>query len=1134
MNRKQLLKRMIIFLLLFTFGIHIFMPLTVYADEAEHKVIRVGWFDSSFCYFDEYGRRCGIDYEYQQKISAYTGWTYEYVEDSWPNLLQMLKDGKIDLLSDVSYKPEREEYMSFTDLPMGTESYYIYIAADNREIFANKPATLNGKRIGVNKDSIQETFLEEWSEKNNVKLEILPLTVEEDESMEMVERGEIDGYASIYMFDSEQNLVPSVRIGGSDYYYAVNKRRSDILDELNRALAEIHDEDPYFNQVVTEDRIYNIRTNIVLTPGQEDWIKENGSIRLGFRDDYLPFCDYDEKTGELTGALKDYLAHAQNLFQREDIQFETIPFDSTEEALEALNAGEIDCYFPVYLSTFDADQRGVRLTDPAMKTEMNAIMRVSDSERLSRDSTITLAVNEGMMNIETFIMDQYPKTTRVPYPGLSACYKAVADGKAEGVLVSNYRILSAHETLDKYKLFSVPTGESMPFSFAVRKWDSDLYFLLNKTANATKSEDMDSALASYMQADQKVSFMEFLKDYWLIVVTLLIVVFSVIIFLLWQKIKAERMANRQKVLLEEAEEVAKLKQTVTSLLDNMPGMNYTKDAKTGKYLACNQAFADYAHKKKPEDVVGLTAAEIFDEETAKRYVEDDNMALSMEGAYVFYEEITDAMGHKRQIKTTKLKYTDESGQECVLGISQDVTDSVRITRGSVGSKESYEKALTTGIIYTHIAQTLAHGYANLFYVDLNTEEFISYQTDDENGTLIENRRGFHFFEECMDIIDEHVFEEDQESVKNTMDRLTLVEHLDQENTFMMTFRLKGEQEPGYVSMKITRMQDDDRFIIIALTDVSEQMKEHNAAAKMREEQIAYNRISALAGEFFSIYLVNPKDGSYREFSATSRFENFERFKEGEDFFSDSRVKAEKMLYPEDLGLFMSTITMEKVLGEVEKNGIFTLSYRIMLNGEPRYVQLKAVMVDEDDGQSLVVGFNDIDAAVRQEEEYGKRLAQARIEANIDALTGVKNRNAYRVYEERLNAQIEIGRVPEFAIVILDVNDLKKVNDNMGHKAGDQYLRDACKIICSTFKRSPVFRVGGDEFCVLSQGEDYLRLEELMAQMNRHNDEAVEDGGIVIALGMARYDSEDKVASVYEQADKRMYENKSILKARKRP
>ena len=225
--------------------------------------------------------------------------------------------------------------------------------------------------------------------------------------------------------------------------------------------------------------------------------------------------------------------------------------------------------------------------------------------------------------------------------------------------------------------------------------------------------------------------------------------------------------------------------------------------------------------------------------------------------------------------------------------------------------------------------------------------------------------------------------------------------------------------------------------------------------------------------------------------------------------------------------------MENVLTEVEQNGLFTLSYRLKTDGEPRYVQLKAAMVEEKEGQRLIVGINDIDAQVRQEEEYGRRLAQARIEANIDALTGVKNRNAYRVYEERLNAQIEMNRAPDFAITILDVNDLKKVNDTEGHKAGDQYLRDACKIICTTFKRSPVFRVGGDEFCVLSQGDDYERLDELIEQMNEHNLDATQNGGIVIALGVARYEHEDKVAPVYERADQNMYENKSELKARKK-
>jgi diguanylate cyclase (GGDEF)-like protein len=226
------------------------------------------------------------------------------------------------------------------------------------------------------------------------------------------------------------------------------------------------------------------------------------------------------------------------------------------------------------------------------------------------------------------------------------------------------------------------------------------------------------------------------------------------------------------------------------------------------------------------------------------------------------------------------------------------------------------------------------------------------------------------------------------------------------------------------------------------------------------------------------------------------------------------------------------LTRENVLSEVEKSGIFTLSYRLMTDGEPRYVQIKAAMVEEKEGKRLIVGINDIDNQVRQEEEYSRRLAQARIEANIDALTGVKNRNAYRVYEERINAQIEMNRAPEFAITILDVNDLKKVNDTLGHKAGDQYLRDACKIICTTFKRRPVFRVGGDEFCVLSQGGDYNRIEELIEQMNAYNDEAVKNGGIVIALGMSRYERDEKVAPVYERADEIMYENKSALKARK--
>lgn len=121
-------------------------PSTALADEeddGDDKAVRVGWFDSSFCYYDSFGRRCGVDYEYHQRISAYTGWTFEYVEDSWPNLLEMLKNGEIDLLSDVSYMPEREEHMYFSNIPMGSEAYYIFVSADNAEYSATDPSSFN-------------------------------------------------------------------------------------------------------------------------------------------------------------------------------------------------------------------------------------------------------------------------------------------------------------------------------------------------------------------------------------------------------------------------------------------------------------------------------------------------------------------------------------------------------------------------------------------------------------------------------------------------------------------------------------------------------------------------------------------------------------------------------------------------------------------------------------------------------------------------------------------------------------------------------------------------------------------------------------------------------------------------------
>ena len=132
-----------------------------------------------------------------------------------------------------------------------------------------------------------------------------------------------------------------------------------------------------------------------------------------------------------------------------------------------------------------------------------------------------------------------------------------------------------------------------------------------------------------------------------------------------EKQEEENLKLMQKV--ESAANLAKLMGSVTSLLSNMPAMSFSKDAETGIYLACNQAFAEYAHKSSPEEVIGLTDFDIFDHDTAAHFTKDDKKALEMDEPYIFFEDVPNAAGTEiRNLQTTKIKFTDSTGRLCTL------------------------------------------------------------------------------------------------------------------------------------------------------------------------------------------------------------------------------------------------------------------------------------------------------------------------------------------------------------------------------------------------------------------------------------------------------------------------------------
>ena len=161
----------------------------------------------------------------------------------------------------------------------------------------------------------------------------------------------------------------------------------------------------------------------------------------------------------------------------------------------------------------------------------------------------------------------------------------------------------------------------------------------------------------------------------------------------------------------------------------------------------------------------------------------------------------------------------------------------------------------------------------------------------------------------------------------------------------------------------------------------------------------------------------------------------------------------------------------------------------------------------------------------------RRSKESEMLANIDPMTGVKSKHAYYVSEAELNRAIAGGGAKEFAIVVCDVNGLKKINDTLGHKAGDEYIREACMMVCDIFNSSPVYRVGGDEFVALLNGRDYAVRKELMLTLHERSVNHIINGGAVISGGISEFrpGEDTNVHQVFERADAQMYEEKQLLK-----
>ena len=403
-----------------------------------------------------------------------------------------------------------------------------------------------------------------------------------------------------------------------------------------------------------------------------------------------------------------------------------------------------------------------------------------------------------------------------------------------------------------------------------------------------------------------------------------------------------------------------------------------------------------------------------------------------------------------------------------------------------------------------VAQALAADYFCIYYVNTKNNKFIEYSASEEYRALGLPRSGEDFISFSRERFESIIYPEDQERFLDGFVKEKIISELDAHGIYKLAFRLMFNGVPTYVQLKVTRMiEKEGTHIVIGISSVDEQMKAMEAFEMAHHASITFGRVAtALAGDYFSIYVVDLDTDHFVEYSATKEFDTLGVEKNGEDFFNLSRRNMSRLIYEDDRERFMGTFYREKVMSILERDKIFTMKYRLVFGDTPVWVSMKATLLEDNDGRHLIIGTNNIEAQMEREAEYQRRVREARTSARNDFLanmshdirtpmnaivgyTNIAKSNKHKP-ETVADALDKIGSSSHYLLSLInDILDISKIESGkMQISCGPCDLAELFRRIeditaLQAKKKSLVINYCYDNICHYQVITDELRIEQII-------------------------------------------------------
>ncbi len=503
----------------------------------DKRTVRVGYYENEL--FQEGARdgsvKTGYAYEYYQKLSAYTGWQYEYVYGEFSDLYQMLLNGEIDLLAGLAWTEARDSIIGYPDMPMGNESYNL-IKHDVDEDITTDPATLNGKRVGV-LDSVMADVLQDFLDEHSVQAEIVlyrdyePLFAAFDTHEVDVLAAEGDGAYG----RSKVELL--FAFGTSNYYLCVSKGREDLLSELNLAQTDLAVDEPNYITFLRSKYYPASISSHTFSSVEKQWLAEHEAVTIGYLRHYLPYSDTDA-SGEVTGLLKDIVPRMAEELNIEGISVTYKAFDSYDDMIAALGNGEIDLAFPVGGGLFYSEENGIFQSGAVVSAATELVYKGEYSE----DTVGYFAVNENNRMQYYFVKTYYPEAQITLYPSIDSCLKAVSDGQVGCTTLNGLRANDILRNSRYSDLSLLQTTYEDDRCFGVQIGNKGLLKLVNRGITVLGTDYAQNLAFRYTSELYSYSISDMLQNYMGVFAGIILAVAALIILFL---VRDQRRSKRE-------------------------------------------------------------------------------------------------------------------------------------------------------------------------------------------------------------------------------------------------------------------------------------------------------------------------------------------------------------------------------------------------------------------------------------------------------------------------------------------------------------------------------------------------------------------------------------------------------------